>query len=80
MSDSWLDRGHGPDPSHLDTIFISAARDLPPGVSDMLAADDQLSASATGAGSGRRSSRLLVMIALWLGIIVGTSGAGVGGA
>ena len=75
MSESWLDRGHGSDPSHLDTIFISASRDLPPGMSDTLAVSDQLSAAATGAGSSRRSSRLLVMIALWLGIIVGTSGA-----
>jgi hypothetical protein len=75
MSDSWLDRGHGPDPSYLDTIFTSAARDLRPRISDTLATAEQQTALATGGGSSRRSSRLLVMIALWLGIIAGTSGA-----
>lgn len=70
MSESWLQRGHGSEPSHLDTIFTSAGGSQPVGAS----VGDQYQ-PATSAATSRRSTRPLVVVALWLGIILGTSGA-----
>ncbi|HEX2784936.1 MAG TPA: hypothetical protein VHN36_15235 [Ilumatobacteraceae bacterium] len=73
MDDSWLERGHGSEPSHLDTIFTSAAGNRPASVGHL--SDVTEHSSGSGPRTTRRSSRLVIVTALWFGIIVGTSGA-----
>ncbi|MGZ4738934.1 MAG: hypothetical protein ACXVLM_06835, partial [Ilumatobacteraceae bacterium] len=74
MSDSWLDSGHGPEPAHLATIFTSATPARATGIDHSLDAANPFTTSDSDRRA-RRSSRLLVVTALWLGISVGTAGA-----
>jgi uncharacterized membrane protein YgcG len=72
MDSSWLERGHGSNPAHLDTIFTGAQRNRPLGPDHSRGVPDPV---ATPTRTPHRSSRLVVVTALWFGIIVGTSGA-----
>jgi hypothetical protein len=72
MDKSWLERGHGSNPEHLDTIFTNAQRNRPRGANTAPGLPEPL---ADPARPPHRPSRLVVVTALWFGVIVGTSGA-----
>ncbi len=74
MNDSWLDSGHGPEPTHLATIYTSAARTRATGIDHSLDTPNRFT-TADPPRRARPWSHLLVVAALWLGIAVGTAGA-----
>jgi uncharacterized membrane protein YgcG len=65
VSDSWLDTGHGREPSPLPTVFATTAGEV--------MARDRLGHGTNR--SLRRSTRLLAGVAAWAVVAVGSAGA-----